>query len=105
MAARASASPPSAHWPSTSPVAGLIDSETVPDPVQSPSIQCLAISLMATFLRSEFVYLMGPGSGCLGQQADSFRDQPARLRALLHRGLGPVPMQCEGSDGHRDRVI
>src|SRR5260370_37518625 len=57
-----------------------MDSETVPDPVQSPSIQCLAISLMATFLRSEFVYLMGPGSGCLGQQADSFRDQSARLR-------------------------
>ncbi len=46
MAARASASPPSAHRPSTAPVAGLIESEPVSDPVHSPSIQCLAISLM-----------------------------------------------------------
>src|ERR1700731_2566262 len=51
MAARASASPPSAHWPSTAPVAGLTDSETVPDPTHSPSIQCLAISLMCGLLR------------------------------------------------------
>src|SRR5260370_2719991 len=51
MAARASASPPSAHRPSTAPVAGLTDSETVPDPVHSPSIQCLAISLMCGLLQ------------------------------------------------------
>src|SRR5580704_12268076 len=51
MAARASASPPSAHRPSTAPVAGLTDSETVPEPVHSPSIQCLAISLMCGLLR------------------------------------------------------
>ena len=34
-----SAWPPSAHWPTTAPVAGLTDSETVPDAVRLPSIQ------------------------------------------------------------------
>ena len=52
MAARVSAWPPSAHWPTTSPGAGLADSETVPDAVRSPSIQCLAISLKYRLLRA-----------------------------------------------------
>jgi hypothetical protein len=49
IAARASASPPSAQRPSGFPVAGLIDSETLLDPTHSPSIQCLAMSTPGTF--------------------------------------------------------
>ncbi len=67
MAARASASPPSAHWPSTAPFAGLVDTETVPDPTHSPSIQCLAISVIWGSL-SNSTGKRFPGSGQLRRQ-------------------------------------
>jgi hypothetical protein len=69
IAAAASASPPSAHSPSTAPVAGLMDSETVSDSVHSPSIQCLAI----------------------GPRVDTCPASVAAVESIASRSLTPAP--------------